>query len=332
MQNRIALITGGRIKIGYQTALRFLRDGARVIITTRFAQDALKQYKKEPDFDSWQDRLKIYSLDLRNLGALHHFVEFLLQNETHLDILINNAAQTITRPLVFYQHLLDAETDLTAPQLLNPKEAVNERLLEANTQELTQQTSNELNQTMIMLSNYFPTGMLDEDGQQLDLREHNSWLLHLEQVSSRELLEVQLVNSISPFILCSKLKPLMIASPHTRRFIVNVSAMEGQFNREHKTVCHPHTNMAKASLNMLTRTSASDYAESNIYMNSVDTGWITNENPHPKSQRMQSRGFEPPLDIIDGMARIYDPICQGLNQSETPLFGLFLKDYAPCDW
>ncbi|MBC8137556.1 MAG: SDR family oxidoreductase [Fibrella sp.] len=147
------------------------------------------------------------------------------------------------------------------------------------------------------------------------------------------MLEVQLVNAVAPFLLNSRLKPLLMRSPFARRFIVNVSAMEGQFSR-HKTVFHPHTNMAKAALNMMTRTSGADYARDGIYMNSVDTGWVTDENPTIKRDRIQEeRGFFAPLDIVDGMARIYHPIAQGINNTdEEPFAGRFLKDYAPCPW
>jgi NAD(P)-dependent dehydrogenase (short-subunit alcohol dehydrogenase family) len=177
-----------------------------------------------------------------------------------------------------------------------------------------------------------PVDALEDNEERADSRTVNSWLLRLDEVSSTELLEVQLVNSIAPFILNSRLKPLLMRSPHTRRFIVNVSAMEGQFSR-HKTVFHPHTNMAKAALNMMTRTSGDDYARDGIYMNSVDTGWVTDENPTIKRERIQTeRAFFPPLDIVDGMARIYHPVAFGINKEETPLFGLFLKDYAPCPW
>ena len=150
--------------------------------------------------------------------------------------------------------------------------------------------------------------------------------LPLEDVTAREMLEVQLVNAIAPTLLNARLKPLMLNSPFERRFIVNVSAMEGQFSR-HKTIFHPHTNMAKAALNMMTHTSAAGYAKDGIYMNSVDTGWVTDENPTAKRLRKQEElGFFAPLDIIDGMARIYHPIALGVENEETPLFGKFLKD------
>ncbi|HLO47279.1 MAG TPA: SDR family NAD(P)-dependent oxidoreductase, partial [Kamptonema sp.] len=50
LNGRIALVTGGRIKIGYQIVLRLLRDGARAIVTTRFPGDCAHRYSLEPDF------------------------------------------------------------------------------------------------------------------------------------------------------------------------------------------------------------------------------------------------------------------------------------------
>jgi NAD(P)-dependent dehydrogenase (short-subunit alcohol dehydrogenase family) len=322
LTHRIALVTGGRIKIGFQMALRLLQDGARVIVTTRFPQDAAQRFSQEPDFDQWRNRLQIYGLDLRQLPAVEIFIQDLLNRESSLDILINNAAQTIKRPLAFYQKLLQSPAEL-APELqqLLPSTSPMTLLEKLETTGLT------------TIDPCFPLDQLDAEGQPIDLRPTNSWKLKLDNVDTVELVEVQLVNAIAPFMLNSKLKPLLLRSPHQRRFIINVSAMEGQFGRTNKTIYHPHTNMAKAALNMMTRTSAADYARDGIYMNSVDTGWITDENPY--NQRNYARdvqGFYPPLDIIDGMARIYDPIVQGLNQPEQPIHGCFLKDYAPYDW
>src|SRR5690606_5205348 len=155
----------------------------------------------------------------------------------------------------------------------------------------------------------FPMGRLDGDLQQVDLRAVNSWRLGLADVSSTELLEVQLVNAVAPFVLNAKLKPLMLKTPNRDKHIVNVSAMEGQFYRTFKSDRHPHTNMAKAALNMMTRTSAADYAKDGIHMNSVDTGWITDEDPAALAERKRlEQGFHPPLDNIDAAARIVDPI------------------------
>ena len=327
---RVALITGGRIKIGFQTALRMLRDGARVIVTTRFPKDCAERFGAEEDFDAWRRRLQIYGLDLRVPAAVESFAERLADTEAALDILINNASQTIKRPLEFYRHLLEKEG---RPYTLRPAGA--QGLMQISPETPVRRLEGRLPEPghPSATAAYFPDGFFDGDGQQLDLRPVNSWMLRLDEVSTVEMLEAQLVNAVAPFILNCRLKPLLIGSRFARRFIVNVSAMEGQFNRSEKTVFHPHTNMAKAALNMMTRTSAADYARDGIFMNSVDTGWITDENPHPKGARLRDEGaFYTPLDTIDGAARIYDPIVRGIENDGEPHYGHFLKDYDPYPW
>ena len=101
---------------------------------------------------------------------------------------------------------------------------------------------------------HLPEGKLDVNGQQIDLRSSNSWLLKLQEVSLPELVEVMAINAIAPFVLNARLQPLLARTAATHdvdTFIVNVSAMEGKFYRN-KTPNHPHTNMAKAALNMMT--------------------------------------------------------------------------------
>lgn len=340
LRGRTALVTGGRVKIGHETVLRLLRDGAKVIVVTRFPSAAAKRLHGEPDSADWIDRVRCYGLDLRNIPAVEEFARYLLNTEPHLDILIHNAAQTIRRPDGFYQALMDQE--------LHPEETISREALRLVAHEAPSTISISDSARLLpavmkgvddaaMVAaeaqmDILPTDSLEDNEERADSRNMNSWLLKLDEVSAPEMLEVQLVNSVAPFILNSRLKPLLMRSPHERRFIVNVSAMEGQFSR-HKTVFHPHTNMAKAALNMMTRTSGDDYAQDRIYMNSVDTGWVTDENPTPKRLRNQSeRGFFAPLDIIDGMARIYHPVAEGINDPAEPLYGKFLKDYVTCPW
>ena len=319
---RVALVTGGRIKIGFHVALKLLRDGAEVIVTTRFVADAAERFQQEDDFETWKDRLQIYALDLRSVPSVECFAAQLLKSLPALDILIHNAAQTVKRPLEFYRHLLEKPAVANAAGLIRSGEKP--VLLEA---------SESYGGQIHGVADYFPLQKFDVDGQQLDLRPLHSWMLKLGEVGTIEMLEVMLVNAAAPFTLTGLLKPLMLRSAHQRRFVVNVSAMEGQFARKNKTAFHPHTNMAKAALNMLTRTSAEDFASQGIYMNSVDTGWITDEKPAPIAQRVrEDHGFYPPLDIVDGAARIYDPIATGCNLDDEPLFGHFLKDYFPHPW
>ncbi|MBX3182509.1 MAG: SDR family oxidoreductase [Polyangiaceae bacterium] len=354
LEGRTALLTGARVKIGYQAAILLLRAGARVIVSTRFPADAARRYAREADFGDWGHRLILFGLDLRHTPSVERFARHLLETEQRLDFILHNACQTVRRPAGFYQHLLDHEqTPAALPEaaqaLLGPRVATEDAsllpaLLTARADDPSGSllsglpASAALTQLALTPEDHqggealFPERRLDADEQQVDLRAHNSWRLPLHQVSTVELLEVQLVNVTAPFILNARLKPLMERSPEQDKHIVNVSAVEGQFYRRFKTDKHPHTNMAKAALNMMTRTSASDYVRSGIHMNSVDTGWVTDEDPaHIAARKRAENGFHPPLDIVDGAARIVDPIFHGFNTGEH-LWGRFLKDYKSVPW
>ncbi len=354
LHGKVAVITGSRLKIGYQSALMMLRAGAYVIATTRFPNDSALRFSREPDFAEWSERLEIHGLDLRHSPSVELFTEYLNNTQSRLDILINNAAQTVRRPPGFYKHLLEWESK---PIKELPKE-LHRNLRSYSEWNQTQLPATDSWVTQLALKGAaiglrapsllsqlpynpeenaealvaFPEGKHDADLQQVDLREMNSWRMKLADVPTSELIEVQLVNMIAPFILCSKLKPLMLRTSNKDKHIVNVSAMEGKFNRFTKTDRHPHTNMAKAALNMMTLTSAADYAKDGIFMNAVDTGWVTDEDPAQLSQRKQEEhDFQPPLDIVDGAARVCDPFFNGLLTGNH-VFGKFLKDYKPTEW
>src|SRR5690348_3962571 len=108
LRGRVALVTGGRVKIGYQIALKLLQAGARVVVTTRFPQDAARRFASEPDFADFGGRLQIHGLDLRHTPSVERFCAHVVATETRLDYLISNACQTVRRPAAFYAHLLDA--------------------------------------------------------------------------------------------------------------------------------------------------------------------------------------------------------------------------------
>ena len=342
LNGRVAIVTGSRVKIGYQTCLKLLRSGATVVATTRFPNSAAATYRKESDFHVWKDRLHVYGLDLRDVTGLEAFTRFLKMkyHQYGIDILINNACQTIRRPRGYYVPMTEKEQKLwqeaddvhrgilggcaeferlrrkifvehsrhnASLQLEGGQPSAGARLLENGTTVDSTTTKPQSSSAVVSATeavkdvetpfdttglshsaamsqmvvlpedvgvddDILPPGVTDVNDQQLDLRTTNSWLLKMEEVSTPEMMECFMINAIGPFVLNSRLKPLMtIPNDREDRYIINVSAMEGKFYR-YKMPNHPHTNMAKAACNMLTRTSSEDLAKNHrIFMNSVDT-------------------------------------------------------------
>ncbi|MEV7600918.1 SDR family oxidoreductase [Kitasatospora sp. NPDC089797] len=317
LRGRRALLTGGRVKIGFQLALMLLRDGAELIVTSRFPQDTVRRFRAAEGSAAWFERLTVVGIDLRDPRQVLGLTERLRADGRPLDILVNNAAQTLRRPPESYALLAAGES--TA-------------LPGADRRAITHAPGFRPLGDVARL----PSGagalldLTDEAGLLPDLAPANSWSATLGSLDPAELLETQLVNSLAPALLCDRLLPLLLASPHPARYIVNVTAVEGRFAVRNKTARHPHTNMAKAALNMLTRTSAAELAPQGVHMCAVDTGWITDENPAPTKARIAARGFRTPLDIVDGAARVYDPIVRG--EAGHPVSGVFLKDYRVAEW
>ena len=349
LTNSIALVTGGRVKIGYRIVLKLLRANCLVITTSRFPMDFLHRLKQEEDFQQWKDRVHVYGVDFRYSKLVELFTEMIIEKYEKLDFLINNACQTIQRPREYYQHLVQHEKLTNYALLPNDQQMIlhgnlqfYQRLVPSSHQLQYSSSPLPLPSTDIPSTSIISQPTFDVNRQPIDLRSTNSWLLRLGDISPNEMNEVLTINTLAPFILNSKLKILMTDKHPNRasiKFIINVSAMEGSFSRSNKTDRHPHTNAAKAALNMMTRTSASDYQKSNIYMVSVDTGWINDENPVEKAMKsMINRDFQTPLDEEDAAARVLDPIIdtyRQISEGQTDLhipYGCFLKDYSICNW
>ena len=416
MRGRYCIVTGARVKIGFRVALKLLKAGAFVVATTRFPEDARERFKKtdvellkkQKQKESFMNRLKIVAMDLRDLSALEKLCEKLNKELPRLDVIINNACQTVRRPPTYYKHLLkgelvkkkerreqrkmigngdagggeeNANTLLTTTTDNNDDDdddddewTVPMSVLQSQLEVLekdkefsaTDETSAMTTTTRMKTNTMFPENVFDVNGQQVDLRTQNSWTMKLGEIETPELLEVLAVNAAAPFVLNGKLRALMkrtamelpVPTTSTTRgeerrcaFIVNVSAMEGKFYR-YKTANHPHTNMAKAALNMMTATCAKDYKKDFIYMTCVDTGWINDENPLPVASRIaKEHNFQTPIDEEDAAARVVGPIFESVADDEEnekekdddplpsfrktvwpPKSGVFLKDYRESEW
>ncbi|MFD6925313.1 SDR family NAD(P)-dependent oxidoreductase [Streptomyces sp. NPDC059944] len=340
-----ALLTGGRAKIGMYIALRLLRDGAHTTITTRFPHDAVRRFKAMDDSADWIHRLEVVGIDLRD-PAQAVFLAERIAEQGPLDILINNATQTVRRLPSAYAALVESESaplpagELPARHVIgafNSGAVDGLTALPAGVSGLDAQKVADLalvagNASVVR---HRDGTAIDAGGLLPDVVDSNTWVQTIEQISPVELLETQLCNYTAPFILISALRPQMAEAARKasagRSYIVNVSAMEGVFGRGYKGAGHPNTNAAKAAMNMVTRTSAQEMFQSDgILMTSVDTGWITDERPHYDKLRLADEGFHAPLDLVDGAARVYDPIVRG--ELGEDLYGVFLKDYAPGKW
>ncbi|BBZ03789.1 oxidoreductase [Mycolicibacterium chitae] len=337
LTGRSALLTGGRAKIGMYIALRLLRDGAHTTVTTRFPNDAVRRFAGMPDSADWLHRLRVVGIDLRDPAQVVALADAVAERGP-LDILINNAAQTVRRAPGSYAALVEAERT-PAPELVDviTFDHVSDAHPAALAGSLAEhQQPHALTELALVARSASPARIaagtaIDAGGLLPDTAPVNSWTQRVHEVDALELLEVQLCNQTAPFILISRLRGALAASSARRKYVVNVSAMEGQFSRGYKGPGHPHTNMAKAALNMLTRTSAAEMlSQDGILMTAVDTGWITDERPHPTKLRLAEEGFHAPLDLVDGAARVYDPIVRG--EAGEDLYGCFLKDYAVSNW
>lgn len=301
LAGRRALVTGARVKIGHAVALRCLRAGAEVVATTRFPADAARRFAAEPDAALWRDRLEIHGLDFRRLDDVMRAVA-VWRDGPALDLLVNNAAQTVW-------HGPDHYAALHAGERAGRPAAL----------PVTRWGGD--------VSAPAPLAGVDTA---VDLCREHSWTMRLADVPPVEMIEAQVVNAIVPALLCSRLEPALLRSRFPDRYVVNVTAIEGQFRRDEKLPRHPHTNMAKAALNMVTRTSAADYASRGIHMVAVDPGWVSHEGPPGQRAKARAQGVRPPLTVEDAAARVLDPVARGL--AGRPVHGVLLKDFVEVPW
>lgn len=301
------VVTGARVRIGYVTSLRLLREGANVIGITRFPHIALENYKKELDYPQFKDRLKLIGFDLMQIHLLDNLIAKIESYcPNGLDILINNSAQTIRKAPEYYLKRIEMENRL---QLETTQESSKSLVA------ITPLTKELLTQCVAVPN--------------VELNDYNSWVAKPEDIHPKEMLEVQLINVTAPFFLSTKLKDLMLKSKNLNKFIINVSSVEGRFNQNIKLSRHIHTNMAKASLNMMTHSLANDYSKDRIFVYSCDPGWVTSQFP---TDFENNKNFKPYLTLEDGACRLCYPIYLHLNDINIKDSGSQYKDYKIIDF
>jgi NAD(P)-dependent dehydrogenase (short-subunit alcohol dehydrogenase family) len=350
LTGRTALVTGGRINLGYHTALRLLRCGANVIVSSRYPADAADRYSKETDFTQWESRLKVAGADFRTAQdafRLVHVVKELLRSwngETgptergNLDILINNAAQTLTDPVKIELVAISREDQLR--ELASTKtllagcvgNAYQPRIRGGVQESWVSRIENKAEQLRIDNENKTEESAVTHQGLPITGYQDpnkSSWVQSLQEIPYEDLINAHSVNAFVPLILCRELLPCMgaydarsITKP--LGYIVNVSSREGILedtpNSRSKSGHHVHTNMSKAAINMITETEAMPaWRNRRVAMNSVDPGYMS---AAPEWQRDEGC----PIGFEDGAARILWPIVVGEREGRV-IAGRFLKHF-----
>ena len=341
----ISLVTGARINLGFHTAVRLLRCGAKVIVTTRYPRDAEQKYKQMSDWHLWKDRLRIVGADFRTSRDAFSLIEVVRSQVEQwggvLHILINNAAQTLT------------DSEVTESQAIFRERQL---LLEMGTEDDTVIEGSVPYQPRVrgVVSNHLLDATPIDDaaeqfainhnfgsGNQLTNHSKSSWMQSMHEIPYEDLMTALAVNSIVPAILIRELTPLMgskVRTPspaggqtsHPRRpvgYIVNVSSREGIFEQSPtasaKNGKHVHTNMSKAAMNMITATEAAPlWQRRGIAMNSVDPGYMS---AAPEIRQ------ECPITWEDGAGRVLWPVAMGERKQPNVVWGRFLKHYGKVD-
>ncbi|KAJ5316841.1 hypothetical protein PENANT_c016G00047 [Penicillium antarcticum] len=357
LNGKIALVTGGRINLGYSTALRLLRCGAKVIVSSRYPADAATRYSTEPDFAEWEKRLKVVGADFRtayDAFRLVHIVKQLLfawddespsDTPRSLDILINNAAQTLTDSIKAEVRAISREDNLKDDQqaqaLLVESENGKYTPRVRGGQQATwipRITSNNPQHQIEDAIDTPPTNRVATKGLRTTNDEdeepsRSSWVQFLNQIPYADLISAHSVNAFVPLILCRELLPVMgILPPKTSScsrpipagYIINVSSREGILEdttiSQSKAGHHVHTNMSKAAINMITETEAqAAWKERRVAMNSVDPGYMS-----AAPECVPADGC--PIGFEDGAGRVLWPVAAGEIEGEVA-WGRFLKHF-----
>ena len=311
--NQTYLITGGRVKLGYASALKLLRFGAKVIITTRYPNFAMSNYQEESDYHLWKDNLTIIECDFTKLKEIYAMLD-LLQNYSFNGI-INNACQTIKASNSYYEKVKEIESGLK-----NDIKSNNNSIMGTNLDiVLYQDTFNILNNTVYdkQIRIYKEKSEISIFKDVKDVQHDNSWDKKIDEITQEEIVECTLINQIVPTLIINKLKH-RLTKP---KFIINVTSFEGSFNYN-KNDKHIHTNMCKTAMNMMIRTLHED-PDKDLHVYAINPGFVSGICP-------QSDKY--PVGLEDGATRILYPIIKYALNDPLDKSIMIMQNYKKTDW
>lgn len=366
LEGKTALVTGGRLNLGFRTALRLLRCGAKVIVSTRYPRDAEVRYMQETDHLKWRDHLHVIGADFRaanDVFQLVHLTKGVLEGwhggrNAKLDILINNAAQTLTDSVkkedsaVQRESKLRLESPFPGNELLLAKDSYTPRIrggvhysksLTSTSVHYLESTPKDINRASNQTSGTDSAGSEDCSLRQNDPNLKSSWSQSLHEVPYEDVISAHSVNTFVPLILLRELLPCMgipktdlVSTERTSKpaaYVINVTSREGIFESSPQSSAkngkHVHTNLTKAALNMLTETEAAPaWRERRVAINSVDPGFMS-AAPEVEERWKQREGkeWQCPIGWEDGAGRVLWPIAVS-ESGDGAVWGRFLKHFG----
>jgi NAD(P)-dependent dehydrogenase (short-subunit alcohol dehydrogenase family) len=307
------LVTGGRVKLGFSSALKLLRMGASVVTTTRYPHFAMRNYQSEPDYVNWKDKLVIVQCDFTKLEEIYSMLKLL--DAHNFNGIINNACQTIRASSLYYSTVQGIEAGIESSMIENNDTVLETQLVSYNKISSPQVLNNTVYGTELAEFALDTKTNVFKDVQ--DIPHLNSWDKKIDEISPEEIVECTLINQLVPTLLINKLKP-RLQSP---KFIINVTSLEGSFHNN-KNDKHPHTNMCKASMNMLIRTLGED-SDKDLHVYAINPGYVSGVCPQLSKYA---------IGLDDGASRIIYPIVRlGLGHALTKDYAM-MQNYKPASW
>lgn len=318
-------ITGIRVKIGFATALRILRNGGKVIGTTRYPHFAISNYAKEPDYNMWKSNISIIKCDFLNIESVYKLLDIITSNNYQINAFINMAFRTVKTSTFYSEAVRSIETNLEKRFYLENEQlnnftnvvkyngAQNKQILFDNDILSKANTNSLVTYQMPVKINIFKDVV--------DAKLECSWDKTIDKIDPKEIVECMAINQLVPTLIINSLKSKLINPLKT---IINICSFEGQFNYEKKTDKHIHTNMCKSALNMLIRSLCED-SDPTFRAFTIDPGYVSGKKTNPELNEL-------PVSMDDAAAKIMWPIFRHFKGNPLDKSWIKIRNYNKEPW